>query len=413
LTSCEDLLRHQFAGGGRAVGQEDGDSRPARLRLSAERLFQRPADIGAAPGYHALDEILGSGQRLFGTGDRLIAEADYFGAECDHIEAVARVDLSEAVLDGQSGLFDLLAAHRSARIEHENHVLVDHGLFLGAAGRIAQQHEVAVVVPFGPIRQHPQSQVVLVGDPTEAEIVLARVIVGLDANGRLVKALALDGGLVRGTEQGAERNPVPAADGDGHRQPGDRSVGIRRGGHRTLEHPDARVVPNLLLELHHHLDLVLQLERGYQQRRPAAVGEDAHRVELFGQRLVDPLGRVRVEEPGARQDRVVPVGNAGGDDHALPGRPHGQRHQAYRLHRLLRPGDRLLDLGDREAVVDRRGDRAVTDRVKGLLDVLVADESAVLQLSGEENRPGLDGRRHERQQTGEDQRRGRQAAAMT
>jgi len=395
LDALEDLLGHQLAGRGRAVREEDGDPRPARGRLALERLGQRPADVRAPLGDHPFDVLPGRFERLFIAGRRGFAEAGHLGAEGDDVEAVARVEVLDAVVDGRPGLLDLLAPHRPARVEHEHHVLVQN-LFIGGAPRgIAQEHEVTVLLVGLAVTEHAEAQRVGVGDPGQAEVVLARVVVGLHADLGPVKPVALDLGLVRGAEHGPKRRPFLAGHGGCDREPGYR-LGREGHGRRGQAEPgDALALVDRLPEVDDDLQLAADFELRHQHGRAPRESEDRHGIELPRGRLVEGLGRVgsKVARPG--EHGVVAVGDARRHDDAVGSGSGRQGDQAQALHGPARPLDGLLHTDGRLGAFDRGRDRAVAECVERCFHVGVGDVLAGFPLAGQEDRPGLGNGRRE------------------
>ena len=284
--------------------------------LSFERLGQGPADVGAALGHDLLDVLRGGRERLVGPRDRRVAEARDFRAEGDDVEAIARVEVPDAILDGRAGLLDLLAPHRAARVEHEDHVLVEDLLFGHAAGGVADEHEVAVLVALFTMGQQSHAQLVGVGHPAEPKIVLAGVVVGLDPHPGLIEAVALDRGVVRGAEDSAERPALGAGDHRGDREPCDRAVVPGRGGRGAREPAHALPPHDRLPVVDNDLYPVLKSELRHEQGRPAGQGQHGHRIELSGDRFVEGLCPGGIEELGGGQHGVVAVGDAGGHHRA-------------------------------------------------------------------------------------------------
>src|SRR5262249_26485049 len=153
---------------------------------------------------HILDEVAGSTYVGLVRADQLIAKTLYHCAEGNDVEAVAGVDVFQTVVDGRASLLHLLAAHRTAGIQYEQDVLLDD-LLDARAGGGAEQHEEAVLLAAAAVGQHAQAEVILVGDPEEAELIEPGPVIGAHAGRRLRQSLAGDRGIVRRAEDAAER----------------------------------------------------------------------------------------------------------------------------------------------------------------------------------------------------------------
>ncbi len=394
LDLVEDLVRDAFTNRGRPVGEEDHDPRPAGVGLTGQGFLQRPRDVRLPVGDHVVDELARRGQYGRLQRHQLVAEAAHGGAEGDDVEAVALVEVFEAIVEGRAGLLDLLAAHRTAGIEDEDHVLLDDALG-GRAGRVAQQHEEAVLFRRAAERQHAQAEVVLVGDPVEAEVVHAGPAVGPDRGGGLGQALALDGGVVRRAEYGAQR--LLGVQVDVEREPFHRRPRPRRGRHGARQPVDALRVADRRAERHGHLGLALQLHVGDEDGGPAAERQELRAAGAASHCLVQGLRLLDVEIGRVGEDGRAATRRA--ERHAQVGavRALGKRDQADRLNGLFGPFDDLLDLDAGGVVVDVDAGSAVAHAIPRLAGILRGGELAVVDFPGDEDRPGLSGRRQKQQ----------------
>ena len=150
----DDLHFVGFAGGGKAIGQEQYVTGLVVVLQLAQRRFQGPVDVGAAASIDAFDES----QRGFAI---LVIVALQFRPERFHlavvshdVEQVAVAEIVQHVFQRTAGLFDLLAAHTARAIHHEDDRLPRPlGVFRFDLGT-GQEQEESVLVVLRPIADH-------------------------------------------------------------------------------------------------------------------------------------------------------------------------------------------------------------------------------------------------------------------
>ena len=138
---------------GQPVGQEEHDREPPFARLEAERLRQRPRDVGGAVRVQALDPVGRLVQRRALGRLPVLALHAHRVAERDQAEAVLRLERRKQRVQRRPRLPDLLAGHRARNVHHDRHV-ARLGHRLGPSGREGE-HQVAVLSR-GPVRRHRQ-----------------------------------------------------------------------------------------------------------------------------------------------------------------------------------------------------------------------------------------------------------------
>ena len=177
-----------------AVGQKDHVARPAGVGELRERDPQGLVDVRAPAGINPLGKAQGLAAGLVVIALQFRPERLDLAVEGDDVEQVALAEVVQHVLQGRADLLDLLPAHAAGAVHHQQDRLL-RPLAAGLDLRAGQQEEVAVLIPVGPIRQHPHAHLAAADVVQQAEIgggdlVLRRVA---DHGMAVVGPLDLDG----------------------------------------------------------------------------------------------------------------------------------------------------------------------------------------------------------------------------
>ena len=174
---------------GPTIGEEDDDVGPGHVvGAEIERLLHGAVDRGSAGRFEAVDPL----RPLFEVLGRRIEEAILVGVdrrrELDHVEAIARFEVLEAILEGRLRLGQSPATHGAGGVEDEDHV-ASHLLRLRQLRpRRDQQAEVARLTRIRPMEDRRQADVLVAGLVEELEVLVEHRLVLLEADRRLMIA---------------------------------------------------------------------------------------------------------------------------------------------------------------------------------------------------------------------------------